>query len=105
MQHLRDAGRLENSPRDIGPLMKEVNEDVLKECKEEITKALFDWAWKNISRGFTNGLPKWYKEELVKRPFNEGEPAEPPVTAAQAGFPRTSTASAPSDPSSGDVPE
>ena len=36
VQHLRDAGLLEGSPRDIGLLFKEVPEDLKKECVEEI---------------------------------------------------------------------
>lgn len=66
VHHLRDAGTLEGSPRDIGALIKEVPADVLKECREEIMEALFKEAWPKIARGITNGLPQWYKDELAK---------------------------------------
>ena len=70
VQHMREAGRLEQSPRDIGPLLKEVNEDVMAECQDEIKEKLFKWAWKHISRQVTRGLPEWYKEQLMEQQFN-----------------------------------
>jgi len=71
VQHLRERGELTGSPQDIGALMKEVNEDVLVECGEEIRHRLFKWAWKHISRKVAAGLPEWYKEELAKQQFEE----------------------------------
>jgi hypothetical protein len=71
IQHLKERGELTNTPKDIGPLFKEVNEDVLKECKEEIMEELFKWAWKNISRGLARGLPEYYKEKLLSEQFTE----------------------------------
>jgi hypothetical protein len=65
VQHLAESGTLDNSPRDIGPLMKEVHTDVLKECEDEIKEALFKYAWPKISRGIAAGLPEWYKTELA----------------------------------------
>lgn len=73
VQHLRERGELEDSPRDIGKLFKEVPADMLKECKDEILQILFDWAWKRkLSRSLTAGLAEWYKAELAKKQF-EGE--------------------------------
>lgn len=71
VQHLRDAGILEQSPRDIGNLIKEIQVDTKKECEEEIKEILFNHFWKNISRGITAGAPEWYKEELLKLSFEE----------------------------------
>lgn len=71
VQHLDEAGKLEHDPKDIGRLIKAVNQDVLEECTEEIKEALFKWAWKQISRGITAGLPEWYKEKLIKEQFGE----------------------------------
>jgi hypothetical protein len=70
VQHLREAGRLEDSPRDIGFLMKEVQQDVLKECEAEIAQRLLDYALPKIRRKIVAGLPEWYKDELLKRQFN-----------------------------------
>lgn len=75
IQHLKERGTLKDSPEDIGPLLKEINKDVLEECGEEIKQKLFDWAWSKISRGITAGFPNWYKEELVKAAFPVEEEA------------------------------
>lgn len=64
-QHLKEAGQLEGSPRDIGSLMKEGGADVLRECEDDIKEALMRWAWPSIQRGVTRGLPEWYKEQLL----------------------------------------
>jgi hypothetical protein len=71
VQHLREAGALFDSPQDIGSLIKEVNQDILTECTEEIADALFKWGWKQIARGITAGLPEWYKEQLLQKQFEE----------------------------------
>lgn len=71
VQHLAERGELDNSPKDIGVLLKEVSLDVKKECEDEIKQALFDHAWKNISRGIVAGLPDWYKQELAKSAFEK----------------------------------
>jgi hypothetical protein len=71
VQHLRDNGTLLDEPKDIGPLMKEVNVDVLQECEAEIKEKLWLYAWPKIARGITRGLPEWYKEELAKKQFEK----------------------------------
>lgn len=69
--HLRERGELDGSPKDIGPLMKEVHQDVLEECRDEIGEILFKWAWRRLGRKLTGGLPDWYKDRLVKEQFGE----------------------------------
>ncbi len=71
VQHLREAGTIEGSPRDIGLLIKEVGEDVARECTQEIKDALFDHFWPHIRRGLTGGLPEWYKEQLLSDSFKD----------------------------------
>lgn len=71
IQHLRESGLLTESPKDIGLLLKEVQSDIGKECKEEIQAALFKWAWPHIQRKAIAGLPEWYKDELLKKQFPE----------------------------------
>ncbi len=71
IQHLKEKGVLQNDPRDIGGLMKEVQRDVLVEEEEAIKEALFKWGWKQIGRGIVRGLPEFYKERLAKEQFNE----------------------------------
>ena len=70
VQHLRDDGQLEGSPRDIGLLIREVPADVIKECEEEIKSILFSHYWPKIRRGITGGLPEWYKERLASEVFD-----------------------------------
>lgn len=65
VQHLRDEGTLTNSPVDIGPLLKEVSQDIRKEEEDAIKEALFQWAWPKISRGVSRGFPEWYKGRLL----------------------------------------
>jgi len=74
VQHLRERGELENSPRDIGPLLKEVNQDVLEECGDEIKELLWKWAWKRLSGKVTHGLPEWYKNKLMESQFEGDDP-------------------------------
>lgn len=69
--HLQEKEELENSPRDIGKLMKEIPEDILSEYKEEIKDRLFNWAIKDIMRGCNKGLAEYYKEYLMKRQFEK----------------------------------
>ena len=73
--HLKERGQIQSDPRDIGLLMKEVPEDVLKECEADIKEELFKWAWPQLRRRLNYGLPEWYKEELLKKQF-ENSPAE-----------------------------
>lgn len=70
VQHFKEAGKLESSPRDIGALLKEIPADVLKECEEQIKRDLFAWAWPHLRRQVTRGFPEWYKEELLKKQFD-----------------------------------
>jgi len=70
IQHLKECGEYTQSPKDIGKLIKEVRADIREECREEIKNKLFSWAWPNIQRNITKGLPEWYKSELVKGQFN-----------------------------------
>jgi hypothetical protein len=66
VQHLRERGELFGEPKDIGNLMKEVCQDILDECGEDIKNELMKWAWKSIGRLVVGGLPEWYKRKLVE---------------------------------------
>ena len=66
-QHLLEAGELENEMRDIPKLLKEINQDVLSECEDEIKEKLFRYFWrKRIAKGITRGMPEWYKSLLAQ---------------------------------------
>lgn len=70
VQHLRESGQLEGSPKDIGSLINEAKRDTKEECSDEIKEKLFAHFWKQIERGITAGLPEWYKEKLMESEFN-----------------------------------
>lgn len=78
VQHLRDAGKLQDAPQDIGLLIREVPDDILKECADEIKDALMAWAWPQLKRMVTGGMPEWYKEQLAAKQFGveEGQRAD-----------------------------
>lgn len=68
--HLKERGLVAGELKDIGELMKEVPEDILKECTDLIKDDLFNWAWPQLRRKVCHGLPEWYKEELLKKQFS-----------------------------------
>jgi hypothetical protein len=71
--HLREEGKITGSLKDIGELFKAVPPDVLKECEEEIKATLWNWAWPQLRRSVTRGLPEWYKDLLLKKQFEPNE--------------------------------
>ncbi len=71
VQHLRDDGRLLGDLRDIGPLIAEVQSDVIAEEADRIAKALFGWAKGRIERDVSRNVPQWYKNVLAKKQFDE----------------------------------
>lgn len=71
LQHLRERGEIEDSPRDIGKVIAEVGADIERECREEIAQALYKWAWPQVRRGAQAGVAEWYKDELLKRQFED----------------------------------
>ena len=73
VQHMREDGRLDETPRDIGSLIKEVQGDVKEECADEIRDALFAEYWPKIARGIVAGLPQWYKLKLARDDEHEHE--------------------------------
>lgn len=71
--HFKEKGLLTDSPKDIGPLLKEISADILGEEESNIRDALFKWAWKPLSKEVTRGFPEWYKDQLVKQQFAAAE--------------------------------
>ena len=69
IQHLREQELITDSPKDIGPLIKEVQDDIEKEEAERIAMALYQWALPQIKRGSVRGLPEFYKQLLAKQQF------------------------------------
>lgn len=69
VQHLRDAGQLTESPKDIGNLIKEIQADIRKEEMETISQSLLKYALPHILRGVVGGFPEWYKTYLAEQAF------------------------------------
>lgn len=65
VQHLRERGELQQAPQDIGPLMKELTQDFLVECEEEVKRMLWNHFKKDFTRVVVGGFPEWYKTKLA----------------------------------------
>lgn len=72
VQHLEENGELLHDPKDIGPLLKELGVDLLKDEETFIREELFKYAWPKIQRGVTAGFAEWYKNQLVDEAFQGG---------------------------------
>lgn len=66
IQHLKENGTLEGSPRDIGNLIKEVKKDITDEEKENIKDKLWNLFGDDLLKHSVKNFPQWYKEKLVK---------------------------------------
>jgi len=70
IQHLRERGLVHDDPSDIGALIKEIGEDFVSECAEEIGARLFLHFEKALVVGIRRGFPEWYKERIAKYAFD-----------------------------------
>jgi hypothetical protein len=66
VQHLKEREALVNGPEDIGPLLREITQDVEAECIEEIKAELWKQHRKHVLAGAASGFPDWYKDKLDK---------------------------------------
>jgi hypothetical protein len=66
VQHLKESGTLEESPKDIGNLMKEVKNDIVTEEKENIKAFLWQEFGEELLRTSIAGIPEWYKKKLAE---------------------------------------
>ena len=66
---MAEISQLENSPRDIGKLLKSIQEDIEAEEKENIQKFLWNENKREIFSRAVKGFPEWYKEQLIKNSF------------------------------------
>jgi len=73
VQHLKENGILENSPRDIGKLIKEVKNDIDQEEKENIKNFLYQEFGQEVFRKAVSGMPEWYKDNLMKRSLSDNK--------------------------------
>jgi len=64
--HLKEKGLLIQSPKDIGILIKEIQNDILEEETQNIKDYLFDKFKEDILRNSIKGFPEWYKNKLLE---------------------------------------
>ena len=69
--HLRDEGKIRGELKDIGTLIKEIQNDIEKEEKEEIKEKLWKHFSSKILRGAVVGFPEMYKDYLLKNNVNQ----------------------------------
>lgn len=65
VQAAREAGLVEGSVRDIGPMMKFLGQDLHDEHAQYVKDALFKAFWGDIARKANYGFPEWYKRQLA----------------------------------------
>ncbi len=71
VQHLKEKGELEGDPRDIGKLIKEVQNDIRAEEGEDIRAHLWEIFGDELIRESSAGLAPWYKERLLDTVLGE----------------------------------
>jgi hypothetical protein len=70
IQHLKEEGLLEDSPKDIGLVLKEIKNDVWTEERQAVEAVLFNHFKPTIEKGIVRGFPEWYKERVAaSQPF------------------------------------
>lgn len=73
VERMRDDGLLDNEPKDIGKIIKEIQKDVIEECDEPVKQQLWSWAKPYVTRGCIAGFPEWYKRLLVEQSIKDDE--------------------------------
>jgi hypothetical protein len=69
IHYLRDSGLIDFSPKDIGKLIKRIQEDITEEEKENIKEWLFNEFGGELLRESIKGFPQWYKEYLLENSY------------------------------------
>lgn len=66
----RDEGRLTHEYKDIGPLIKYIQQDLKEEEEEEIKQILFKFFCPKIIKSSTRNFPEFYKRWLLENNFD-----------------------------------
>lgn len=67
IQRMKEAETLTQSPKDIGPLIKSIQTDVLEEEREDIKESLYKIFHDDVARASIRGFPKFYKDLLLQQ--------------------------------------
>ena len=71
VQHMREEDVLTNEPKDIGPLIKRIQQDILDEELEWIKDQLWNHYKKLFMRKGCAGIAGWYKQQLLDNAWGE----------------------------------
>ena len=69
IQHLKENNELENAPRDIAKLMKEIDRDIKEEELDYIKDSLIKIILPDINRKAKAGFAEYYKKQLLGSSF------------------------------------
>lgn len=69
IQHYREKGLAVHAPKDIGGIIKEIQEDIIEENKEEIQNWLWKYFQPQICRIAVAGFPEYYKRKLMQETY------------------------------------
>lgn len=65
VQHVAESeSGLSNTKKDLGPLVKELDKDLLKEYREDISAALMSYFFPKIAARAREGFNEWYEQEI-----------------------------------------
>jgi len=65
VQYLKEKGELTGTPKDIGPLIERIKDDISEEEKHNIMEKLWNEFGKDILSESVKGFPEFYKKQLM----------------------------------------
>ena len=65
IQHLKEDGKIVGSNTDIGPIIKEIQKDVMEEEGEYVKEMLWTLYRKRFLTAVVDGFPRYYQERLL----------------------------------------
>lgn len=71
-QHMRDAGKLKHTMDDVLKIKEELDDDLERECRDEIMMYLWAELAPYVKRACRTGFDEWYKRQLETK---QAEPA------------------------------
>lgn len=63
---LKELGLLLSPSQDIDLLIKEIQHNTDKECRNDIKEVLYNHFWPQISKLIVAGFPDWYRTRLAE---------------------------------------
>jgi hypothetical protein len=80
VQHLRESGTIQGIPQDIPLVMNEIDDDLEKECGEEIKETVFKHFFPSMKKMIKRGMPEWYREVLLQEQFQSQDNTQVDLT-------------------------